>query len=67
MYQAPCWNTVAASALTQLNPTAAAVASLLSTLLAPVYNYIFIFSCGFGLAGAAFANGAHHCSAPAAA
>ena len=33
------------------------MASLLSTLLAPVYNYIFIFSCGFGLAGAAFANG----------
>jgi hypothetical protein len=47
------------SQLTPLTLLLLAVASLLSTLLAPVYNYIFIFSCGFGLAGAAFANGEH--------
>ncbi len=35
-----------------------AAASAMSTALAPVYNGIFIHSCGFGLAGAAYANDA---------
>ena len=35
-----------------------AVASAVSTALAPLYNAILIHSCGFGLAGAAFANDA---------
>lgn len=34
------------------------MASTVSTLLAPVYNYVLIFSCGYGLHGAAFANDA---------
>ena len=35
-----------------------AVASAVSTVLAPVYNWILISSCGLGLDGAAYANDA---------
>lgn len=31
---------------------------MVSTLLAPLYNWVFIYGCGLGLDGAAFANDA---------